>query len=154
MGRAERLTREIQVLDRELFCRKNEELGRYEIYRHAKRYRTVHLDENTALSYSMDFPQLIICLTDNWSASGKPVDWGILPVVKRLQEIDAWNRAEYLKELETQEEKKKEAGMREFRNETEAFLKEFRPQFSRAFNDVNTANMKKIDKRRIKDGNL
>lgn len=88
-------------------------------------------------------PHLIFCLTEDWSPRTEPVPWGAMPIRERLRAIDVWTRGEkeYFDEFEKQDIKVAETKERDFRNTTEAFLKDFRRQFAKATDDINTANM-------------
>jgi len=152
--RSRQITQEIQHVDRELYCVRDQN-GMRHIMR--KSVKPVHYEWNDSdtLTVLVDNPEHIMSLTDTWTMVGRPVDWGTIPIVKKLREIDTWNSEAPVNHLEDGWNQVEEAKRRDFRNETEAFLKEFRPQFAKAFNDVRTANMDmKQDKRRIKDGNL
>ncbi len=93
-------------------------------------------------------PHFIFSLTDTWHPSGRKVDWGVEPVLHRIRAHDLWRDDNFVKETVAELEKQPEKDLKEFRNNTESFLYDFRKQFSRTFNDVNTASM---DKKLIKE---
>lgn len=149
MGRIERITREIQAYDRELYCDKGKE-GMLCIYRKSKRAEHYQLEDGVWLTSVRPAPHLIFPLTDNWNVKGKPVDWGIVPILQRLKALDLWNR-DIVSDIEEEYDKDKKESARKQKNNTESFLYEFRSQFKKTFNDVRTANMDmKKDSRRIK----
>lgn len=97
--------------------------------------------------------KLVCALTDNWSVSGNPVPWGLLPILDHLREIDAAQRADLFNDIRKQRERKAESSERHFKNELEAGLKDNRKGFSKAFDDFNLSTCdKKKDKRRLKNG--
>lgn len=149
MGRAERITREIQSHDRLLYCERNE-AGRLCVYRKSTRYETYHLSDDATLVWARPTPYFVFALTHNWKIDGRPVDWGLCPIMARLKAIDLWNR-DLAEEIIQDEEKRIESMARDRRNTTEAFLLDFRRQFAKAFDGVNTANMAKKDKRYLGD---
>jgi len=95
--------------------------------------------------------QYVMSLTEDWSANSEPVPWGTLPVLQRLKMIDVWNNEALFEEMEKQRQKDEKSKEREFDNQTESFLYEFRDQFKKTFNDVNTANMDKTKHLRMKE---
>lgn len=93
---------------------------------------------------------LVMSLTDNWSSSGKPVPWGVEPILLRLRQIDASGN-DVMGEVRKSREKQEESKRREMRNHIESGLMETRKDFAKAFNDINTSTLDKTkDKRRIK----
>jgi hypothetical protein len=149
MGRAERITREVQTYDRELYCDKNME-GMLCIYRKGRRYESYQLEDGSVLTYARPSPHFVFALSDTWRATGKPVEWGVVPILNRLKALDLWNR-DLVGELEAAYDKDEESNARKRRNDTESFLLDFRSQFKKTFNDTRVANMDmKKDKRRIK----
>lgn len=103
------------------------------------------------LFYSQPKYDLVFALTDNWSMSGQPIRWGSEVVLARLKAIDQWNNNP-IKDMEEAREKAEDSHWRDFSNNTEAFLKDFRRQFAKATTDINTSTLEKIDRRRELDG--
>lgn len=93
-------------------------------------------------------PYYVFSLTDNWTLTGKPVEWGSEPILARLKAMDLWNSGVGLEEVLEHNEQVDLSRERARKNNIESFLYEFRSQFSKTFSDVNTANMKKIDRRK------
>lgn len=138
MGRLYQLNRALKAFDSELEAR-SQEPPRIDIFRQGR--------DKVAPPY------YIFSLTENWGLRGKPVEWGIEPILARLKAIDLWNQGvTSVDNLVAEQERVEEGKMRDFRNNTESFLKDFRRQFARATNDVNTALMDK--KKGPKHGNL
>lgn len=91
----------------------------------------------------------IMSLTDTWTIKGKPVRWGIEPIQSRLRAIDHWNRVGMFEDINRQNEKAIQDQDNNFSNNTESFLYEFRKEFAKATNDINTGTLdKKTDRRR------
>lgn len=140
-----KLTKAVSGYDRELFVKREGETVR--VLRKATRFLSYEVDGNV-IHYSVSAPHVVLHLTDTWTVSGKPVEWGVEPVLSRLRDMDTTKHdvgAEIIQKLQKSEEISK----KDFRNNNESFLKDFRRQFSRAFNNINTSTMdKKLDSRR------
>lgn len=96
-------------------------------------------------------PHYIMALTDTWSASGIPCEWGVEPILERLKMIDGWNKQSFVnQEMEKVNEKADQSKQRETFNKIEDAAYESHSVFKKTFADINTASMKKIDKRKIK----
>jgi hypothetical protein len=152
MGRVESITRELQNYDGQLFAKRVQ--GRIDVMRKGHRMEYCGQLDDGALYHSRRADHYIFSLTENWSVSGKPVDWGILPILARLKAIDCWSRDDFMQELEESYEKNKKSKERDFSNTVESFMYEFRSAFKKTFNDINTSTLPKIDRRRNKDGYL
>lgn len=147
MGRAERITRAIKLHDPLLYCERGEE-GKLCIYRMSERVESHRLDDESVLHFVRPTPYFVFALTDNWRLAGEPRDWGIEPIMARLKALDLWNR-DLAGDLIAAEMKERESLERERQNSIESFLLDFRKQFQKTFDGVNTANMdKKKDSRR------
>ncbi len=85
----------------------------------------------------------VFALTDNWSSSGKPCDWGIEPIYQRLKAIDLWSNESLWADLDKEHEEAEASRDRDRKNSMESFLYDFRDQFKKTFNDINTTNMVK-----------
>ncbi len=152
MGRESRITSEIQKHDSKLYCAKNTE-GTLCVYRSGVRFEAYDFGGELMI-YTRPTPHFVFALTDTWKTNGKPVDWGLEPIAARLKAIDLWNRPSLVDELIESYEQDEKAVERELDNSIESFLLDFRKQFARTFDDVNTGSMnKKRDKRSLKNGN-
>lgn len=134
--RETRITKAVQEYKKELFCKKGDD-AKYHIYQK---------------SPLRDEPARYVCsLTHNWNAHGEPVDWGIEPLKARIKAIDLcadgghkfWE--EILKGYDDLEASKE----RDRKNTIESNLYEMHSVFKKGLGDINTANMAKIDKRRM-----
>lgn len=149
MNRAMRITREIQKHDNRLYA--DYLMGQLCVFRKTTRYEEYDVD-GQSLIYARPDKYLIFAITDNWQMSGRPVDWGLLPIRARLNAMDMQQREDFMKELEDSYEKDAKSMDRKLDTSLEGFLYESRDKFKSDFKDINTANLAKIDKRRIRDG--
>jgi hypothetical protein len=148
VGRAEQITRELKLHDRELYCEMHK-VGKLCVYRKSVRWEDYDLD-GVFMRFARPAPHFIMALTHNWQLAGDAVDWGLLPIIARLNAMDLHNR-DLAEELIKDEEKRAEQRRRDFHSKNEDFAKEIRRPFAKAFNDINTANMAKTDNRKIKE---
>jgi len=140
------LNKTISRYDRELFA-KRDGLGMIRVLRKAQRFLSYSFD-GAILHYAVSTPSDVFCLTDNWTIRGRPVEWGIEPVLARLKAIDVWSHPEIQEELIKNIQKSDLSERRDLRNNIESFLLDFRKQFAKAFNDINTSTLdKKADPR-------
>jgi hypothetical protein len=145
MGRIERINEVIQGHDYKLYCERHV-TGVLCVYRKGDRVESYEIDGDV-IHFIRPCPHFVFALTHDWSLNGRPVEWGTLPIAKRLHDIDLWKR-DLVSDIERNDEKRRESEARELQNQNEAFLKDHRSIFKKAFDDVNTANMEKVDKRR------
>lgn len=149
MGRIDEITRAIKLHDRELFCERSEE-GKLCVYRKSSRVETYRLDDESVLHVVRPTPYFVFALTDNWRLAGEPKDWGIEPIMARLKALDLWNR-DVAGDIIEQELKERASLERERQNTIESFLLDYRRQFAKAFDGVNTSTLAKKDSRRLYD---
>ena len=150
--RARRITKALQIYDYMLYAKEDNSAIR--IYRKCTEFRLEQIDVNIPVWNMVRNDHLVMSLTDTWGVRGKPVDWGIEPIMARIKALDLWNNDNLSTQFFKDEEKDKESRERDFRNNTEAFLYDFRSQFAKATNDVNTSSLSKFDKRRNGDKRL
>jgi hypothetical protein len=145
------LTKHLKAHDSELFCKRAGLEGPHCVYRKVTRWDEVPVDGGT-LKYSRPSQEFIFALTEDWTLNGKPTEWGIEPVLDRIKHGDLWNRPHLVEDLIGSYERASETKARHLSSQTEDFLKDFRPQFAKAFNDINTSTLEKVDSRRKKNG--
>jgi hypothetical protein len=137
MGRAETLTRHLKRHDSELYASRQPTGAIWVLRRNRSRPHE---------------PHFIFALTDNWTAQGRPREWGIEPVLNRIKAHDLWRNADSVVDrILADHEKSEESDRRAARNSIESFLLEFRKPFARATNGINTSTLSKIDNRRKGD---
>ncbi len=141
------VNRAIRKYDRELYAEMFE--GRIDIFRNTYGHEAFDVNGHT-ICFIKQVPYRVFCLTDSWKAWGKPVDWGIEPIMAKLKSADLWVR-DVLKETNSQNEKIDASKKRDVSNNVEAFVKDYRKEFARTFEDVNTTNLSKRTDRRFKD---
>jgi len=137
----------IQEYDRELYAKKVD--GRIDIFRRTYEYVPYEVDD-VVIHIPREVPYRVFCLTDSWKPWGKPVDWGIEPILAKLRRSDLWKR-DLSSEFTSHNEKIEEAEARHRRNETEAFLLDRRSEIAKAWGDINTSILDKKTDRRYRD---
>lgn len=148
-SRAKKLTMFLKSYDKNLYA-----LAEYDstkVYKKAYRFSWYDLDGST-IGYAHEYGSYICALTTNWNLTGTPVDWSFDQVLERIKSIDLQNEFNESKKVIENLENDYEVRARHMHNLHEDIAREVRPVFKKAFADVNTASMEKIDKRRIQDG--
>lgn len=135
-ARLKRLNEELRGYDSKLFVQETR-LGRYDVYRKS--------------SLGCNPPHFIFSLTDNWTLNGRPVDWGIDVVLNRVKACDLWRDWNVGDETIQANEKESESRERQLKNSVESFLSEFRGQFAKATDGINTSTVEKLYRK--EDGN-
>ncbi len=146
--RAQAINRELKYLDKELYAVKAD-TGLVHIFRKGVRWESFDFG-NDRLSFSRPSPHHILTLTHNWSASGRPVEWGIEPLLARLKEIDNHNH-DVLARIWEENEKKESLRKRAKSNDLKAMAYDVRRDFAKSVNEVNTSTLAKTELRRKKD---
>lgn len=123
------LNQALGAYDSALFAQETKP-GRYDVYRGSK--------------YGGALPNFIFALTDNWLPTGKPVSWSVDIVLNRIRAHDLWRDEDFVERLIAEQEEADASKQRGFRTSVEGFLSDFRRQFSRATNDVNTSLLKEV----------
>lgn len=149
MGRAERVSKAVKRYDPKLYCERRE--GKLCVLRKSSRVETYDVD-GLLIDFVRPAPSFVFALTHNWKMNGEPVEWGLLPIIERLRMNDLWSR-DLADECIRATEKATESKEREKASNNEAFLKDFRRQFAKATDGINTANLAKIDRRRKDEEN-
>lgn len=132
-----------------LYCESRD--GKLCVFRKSQRIESYEID-GVMIQFVRPAPFFILALTEDWRMASRPVDWGIIPILFRLKEIDLWNR-DIAEEIIKQEEDGLRTKRKDFKNESEAFLKDYRSKFASTFNDVRVSNMENKDKRKIGEKN-
>lgn len=148
VDRADWLTESLKTHDRELYCEKHRE-GKLCVYRNSKRWESYQLDDGSIITVARSAPFFVFALTHNWRMDGNPVEWGYIPILNRLNEIDT-QRRDMVSELEAQYEIAEKSERRQKRNQIEDGLRESYSKIKKSFSDVRTCNMEKVDNRRRK----
>lgn len=133
-----RIESTIKRHDKELFLNKNFR-GELQIMR--KAYQLVPHDFNgVEVLVKTPAPHYIMSLTADWTSRTLPVDWGLDPIVRRLQEIDGWNEDPFqrIKKLNAKVDEKKTNA---FASLSEDVAKEWRKDFKKHTKDILTHSM-------------
>lgn len=144
MGRMNQVTRFVKTHDSKLYCERRE--GKLCVCRKDQRIESYDID-GSSVDFILPASHLVFALTDDWTLSGQPREWGLLPILDRLKEHDLWNR-DVAKDVLAQKERRSKSRDRDVDNHIEAYLKEHRRDFARATNDINTSNLSKKENRR------
>lgn len=126
------LNRHLKSYDSMLYAAETH-LGRADIYRKSK--------------FNCNPPSFVFSLTDTWQPTGRPVDYGIEVVLERLRALDLWRDDTFVENYLKRITKEKEEKDRDRRNNVESFLYDFRSQFHKATNDINTSTLKKLHRK-------
>lgn len=129
-----RLTRELKAYSRDLYAERSPN-GAVQIYRKATRYESYEFDGKT-LTVALPMPQLIVCLTDDWTMRGNPVEWGIEPVCWKIRSIDSHRDDSYFEKMVKQREEEEENKKRAKKNEFRAIAADMRKDFAKATNEI------------------
>jgi hypothetical protein len=147
-------TKALRRYDRDLFVERTKD-GALCVFRKVKRYKPVCVSEGFRLMNLTECKEFVFALTDNWTLSGRPVEWGIDRVISRLQQHDAWENERFFEELDRENEKVDESRRRALKNEAEAFWSDNRRAFQRATDDILTHSLSKDEpKKRLKDRSI
>lgn len=135
--RVQRITQEVKKYDRRLYAVRASN-GMIQIHRKADRIEASDFNMTMPELSSLN-PQFILALTDTWKLSGKPVEWGLEPIMRMIRNMDSWNQPDMLDELHRRQEADKERKQRRFRNDIRAMAADMRKDFARATNDLSTS---------------
>ena len=126
------LNKALQSYDSCLFAQETK-LGRADVYRKRK--------------FDCNPPHFLFSLTDTWTPQGRPVEYGVLVVMDRVRALDLWRNDDFVEDYLKRIEKEKEEKDRDRRNNIESFLYEFRSQFHKATENINTSTLKKLHRK-------
>lgn len=150
MTREERYTDELKKYDRNLYCRLEPD-GYFKIYQKSK--RVVHYDvDGVTIGFAIPDDKFICPLSDNWSMRGRPVEWGLLPLMQKIRSMDAMNKDAEMYKWKEQEDRIQAQKEKQLKNNAEAFASDFRASFAKEHAYTLTHNLEKTDKRRLKNG--
>lgn len=147
--RTRRITQELQKHDRSLYAIKSES-GMFQVWRKADKWSAADVDVDESGSNPTQF---ILALTDTWTLKGNPVEWGLDPIMRRIQEMDLWTKESFLDNLRKERARSKELRERATKNEMKARAYDMRKEFAQATNEINTSTLEKVDNRRTRYGN-
>lgn len=126
---ARNLEKRLKGHDSLLFVQEARE-GRYDVYRKSET--------------GSHMPHFIFSLTEDWTVNSRPTPYGIDTVLNRIKAHDLWRDDTFIERYIKQCEDMSEAKERSRKNSIESFLYDFRKQFARATESVNTGSLKQI----------
>lgn len=128
----------------------NRVVSGYDKYLVAQRERNgaIHIYRKT--ERPADPLHFVTALTDTWGVRGTPRDWGLEVIHNRLVAHDLWKDETVVDRIEAEIKKRDESLERDRKNTIESFLYDFRRQFARATDGINTSSLKSQDKRALK----
>lgn len=89
----------------------------------------------------------IISLTDNWWHDGKPVEWGLEPLMRKIHQMDSWTNVNGFENFVKSRERAEQDKERMKRNEIRAHAADLRKDFAKATNDI-VVRQETLDKNR------
>lgn len=138
-SRTKLLTRHLRGYDRKLYAVRVSN-GCIHVYRESTGFYPFEYDGISFLA-SYSSPNFILALTDDWTIRGRPVEWGVEPLMRRIQEIDCWRDDRIGEKLLQSYSKSEETKQKDLRNKNEAFFADQRSEFKKAFKDINVSHM-------------
>ncbi len=147
-------TRALKRYDSDLYAGRTKD-GLPCVFRKTKSYEFVCEWEGQPLLNLMHNRQFIFALTDDWTARGKPRDWGIDFVLQKIKSIDALANERFLEEMDAANDRIDQSNKRALKNEMEAFWSHERRRFAKATDGILTHSLSKDEPRkRLKDRSI
>ncbi len=122
----------------------NRSLKTYDSCLYAQETRPGRCDVYRKSKFGCNPPNFVFSLTDTWQPTGRPVEYGLEVVMDRLRALDLWRDDKFVENYLSRLVKEKDEKDRDRKNNIESFLYDFRSQFQKATNDINTGNLKKL----------
>lgn len=121
----------------------NRALHSYDSLLYACEHRMGRFDVYRKSQTGSNPPNFLFSLTDTWQPQGRPVSYGVEAVLNRIKAHDLWRDDSFTENWIKEHEKHIESAERARTNSIESFLYDFRRQFQRATNGINTASLNK-----------
>lgn len=83
-----------------------------------------------------DQKQHIISLTEDWTMTAKPVEWGIEPLMRKISALDAWRDDSGYENFVKRRQRAEADEARMKRNDIRALAADMRTDFAKATNDI------------------
>lgn len=128
--RASLLTWELKKLDRHLYAVQTDQM--LQVWRKPDDLNLLGLTDGERLNSA----QFILPLTDDWTLRGKAVEWGVMPVISKLRQMDSWRDDSGLEKFAAARERHAENKKRATRNEFQAIASDIRSEVARVTNDI------------------
>jgi hypothetical protein len=136
--RVSKITYEVRKYDRKLFAIRVSN-GMIQIVREAE-HRGASDIAGDDVSH-IQHPQFILALTDDWTLQGNPVEWGLEPIMAKLNKMDSWKQEKILDKMRAAREREEEVKKQSNRNEIRARAADLRREFAKVTDDINTASL-------------
>lgn len=144
-------TRALKRYDPDLFAGRTMD-GMPCVFRKHRRFEPICEWDGGKLLNLVTDKQYVFAITDNWSMSGTPRDWGIDDVLGHLRMIDTLANKRMFEEMDEANAEVDEANQRHLRTEMEGFWSYERKRFAKATDDILTHSLSKDEPRkRLKD---
>lgn len=142
MFRADQINKEVRQYDRDLYCIKGD--SHHVIMRKAYRAKKYDVEGVTLICFERrDEP--VFHLTDNWQVNGRPADWGIEPIMRRLRYADSRNEQAFIWEKDKLDEKFEKSRLKDRKNMFESLAYEVQPVYKKIREEVNLSSLNKSD---------
>lgn len=138
-----RYTRILQEYDRDLFAVRK--YGRIDVMKKCFKLIAYDVEGETLLVPHRD-DWYIFSLTHNWTSTGRPVQWGIDPLLRHLKDGDT-HRRNVIEDFVKAKEREEASMDRQLDNKLEAFWKDNRRAWAKNFDQVNRSNLNPKDRR-------
>lgn len=136
--RLSRITQEVRRYDRRLFGFRASN-GMIQILREAEKLDASDAPDEVVVSNP--HPQFILALTHDWTLQGKPVEWGLEPIMTKLRSMDSWLEDKILDKMRKRREQEAEDSKRVEKNNIRAMAADVRKDFAKATNEINVASL-------------
>lgn len=138
-GRVRYLNKHLKKYDSKLFCARAGD--KIDVYRNVYRQDVYKIGDET-LIHLVEVPSHVLSLTEDWTVTGRPVDWGVEPLLQRLRKMDTWNHDSW-SEAEAGAERNRALKKRRLKNKLDDIGYEVQPYFKKAADEFNFSNVSK-----------
>lgn len=147
-------TKYLKRYDKDLYADHNRD-GVICVFRKTKRYEPVVVDQGFKFLNLISDKQYVCALTENWSLSTKPRQWGVDHVLTKIRQIDSQCNERMFEAMDAANDAVDEAERRSLRNDIEAFWIDNRREFAKATDDILVHSLSKDEPRkRLKDRSI
>lgn len=129
MDRASRLTQFLRQYDKALYVLKAGTM--LQIWR-----REWPLVRGLTPVSARPLEQFILAVTDDWTLGGKPVEWGIEPILDQLKFMDSWRDDSYYDRMMRYRENEEKLKQRSKKNNLRALAMDSRRDIAKASDEL------------------
>ena len=134
------LNKALKAHNRDLYARRCKD-GVYRVFQKVKQWREHWISDGQCIRELYDSEWVVCPLTHNWAASGRPVEWGIEPVLEHIKygrpDMDETRDKEFSK----QEELRERANNNDLKNMALVAAEDMYESSKKAFADIRYSNM-------------